>query len=83
MITFLVLFFHEKIRNNPNLSEQEKQAKIKENDIRLKDKLDADSERMKSVDKRARKAINKEIAVGAAKNVAKEIWKGEQAAWQI
>ena len=63
---------NEKIRNNPNLSEQEKQAKIKENDIRLKDKLDADSESMKSVDKRARKAINKEIAVGAAKNVAKD-----------
>lgn len=63
---------NEKIKNNPNLSEQEKEARIKENNIRLQDKLSADSERMKAADKEARKGINKKIAVDATKNVAKE-----------
>ncbi|MFQ6174984.1 hypothetical protein [Streptococcus anginosus] len=63
---------NEKIKNDPKLSEQEKEAKIRKNNMRLKDKLDADAEKMKVVDKKARKAINKKIAVDATKNVAKE-----------
>lgn len=63
---------NEKIINNPSLSKQEKEARIKKNDKRLQDKLDADPELMRLKDKGARRDINNKIVVDAAKNVGKE-----------
>lgn len=55
-----------------SLSRLEKDAKIKENNIRLDDKLSADSKMMNAVDKKARQAINKKLYGDAAKNIGKE-----------
>lgn len=66
---------NNKIKNDSALSESEKKKRIKENNKRLQDKLDVDADRMKATDKKARKAINKKIAVDATKNVAKEAGK--------
>lgn len=70
------LIKNNKLKNDKimkkNISEQEKKQMIKENNRRLKDKLDADSKKMKVVDKEARRAINKKIAKDATRNVTKE-----------
>lgn len=55
-----------------NMSDVEKQKAKEKNNKRLHDKLDADAERMKKADEKARKAINKEIAKGVVKETAKE-----------
>ena len=52
-----------------NLSNLEKRLQKEKNDKALQNKLDADDELMKQSDKTARKAINKDIATGAVKEV--------------
>ena len=52
-----------------NLSNLEKRLQREKNDKALQNKLDADDELMKQSDKTARKAINKDIATGAVKEV--------------
>ena len=61
---------NEKINNNPNLSEAEKKAKIEKNNQALQNKLAVDKKLMVEADKKARAAINKDIAVGVVKNTA-------------
>lgn len=63
----------EKILADPNLSDAQKQAAIKEKKIRYQDKIDANSEMMEAVDKKARKDINKQMVGGAVKNATKEM----------
>lgn len=55
-----------------NMSPAEKKAAKDKNNKRLQDKLDADDERMKEADKKARNAINKDIAIGVTKQVSKK-----------
>ena len=55
-----------------NKSEPEKRIEREKADKRLQDKLDANDELMLDVDAKARKAINKDIAYGAAKQTAKK-----------
>ncbi|PWM77798.1 MAG: hypothetical protein DBY32_08130 [Phascolarctobacterium sp.] len=55
-----------------NMSPVEKKAAKEKNNKRLQDKLDADDERMKEADKKARNAINKDIAIGVTKQVSKK-----------
>lgn len=55
-----------------NMSPAEKKAAKAKNNKRLQDKLDADDEKMKAADKKARDAINKDIAIGATKQVGKK-----------
>lgn len=65
---------HEKI-NNSNKSEAEKNIEHKKIDKRLQDKLDADDKLMLEIDITARKAINKDIFKGVAKETAKKAGK--------
>lgn len=58
-----------------NLSDVEKSLQKEKNDKALQNKLDADDELMKQADKSARKAINKDIATGAVKEVGKKAGK--------
>lgn len=58
-----------------NMSDVEKQEAKEKNNKRLQDKLDADDELMKKVDKEARKSINRDIARGVAKETAKKAGK--------
>lgn len=58
-----------------NLSDVEKRLQKEKNDKALQNKLDADDELMKQADKTARKAINKDIATGAVKEVGKKAGK--------
>ena len=55
-----------------NMSSAEKKAAKAKNNKRLQDKLNADDERMKAADKKARNAINKDIAIGVTKQVGKK-----------
>ena len=55
-----------------NMSDTEKRLQKEKNDKRLQDKLDADDDLMKQADKEARKAINKDIAIGATKEIGKK-----------
>ena len=65
---------HEKIEKS-NKSEVEKRLEHEKVDKRLQDKLDADDKMMMDADTKARKAINKDIAVGVAKQTAKKAGK--------
>jgi len=58
-----------------NLSDVEKRLQKEKNYKALQNKLDADDELMKQADKTARKAINKDIATGAVKEVGKKAGK--------
>ncbi len=55
-----------------NMSSAEKKAAKAKNNKHLQDKLDADDELMKEADKKARNAINKDIAIGVTKQVSKK-----------
>ena len=55
-----------------NMSDTQKELQKEKNNKRLQDKLDADDELMKKVDKEARKAINKDITKGVVKEVGKK-----------
>ena len=61
--------------DNSNKSDLEKQMEKEKNDKRLNDKLDADDELMKKTDAEARKAINRKIMKGVAKETAKKAGK--------
>ena len=56
--------------NKSNISQKDKEKKIQQINTRQKDILDANAERMKSIDKKARKGINQKVYRDAAKNVA-------------
>lgn len=56
--------------NKSNISQKDKEKKTQQIETRQKDILDANPELMKSIDKKARKAINKKEYRDAAKNVA-------------
>lgn len=58
-----------------NKSDVEKRLQKEKNDKRLHDKLAADDDLMMQADKEARKAINKDIRVNAAKEVGKKAGK--------
>lgn len=58
-----------------NMSDAEKKRAKEKLDKRLNDKLAADDKRMKKIDVTARKAINKEILKGAAKETGKKAGK--------
>ena len=55
-----------------NMYDTEKELQKEKNNKRLQNKLDADDELMKKVDKEARKAINKDITKGVVKEVGKK-----------
>jgi hypothetical protein len=61
--------------DNSSKSDLEKQMEKEKNDKRLNDKLDADDELMKKVDAESRKAINRKIMKGVAKETAKKAGK--------
>lgn len=65
---------HKKV-DNSNKSEKEKQLEHEKINKRLQDKLDADDALMKAVDKKARNAINRKIAIGVAKQTTKKATK--------
>lgn len=65
---------HKKIEKS-NKSEVEKRVEHEKVDKRLQDKLDADDKMMMDADTKARKAINKDITVGVAKQTAKKAGK--------
>lgn len=65
---------HKKIEKS-NKSEVEKRLEHEKVDKRLQDKLDADDKMMMDADTKARKAINKDITVGVAKQTAKKAGK--------
>ena len=65
---------HKKI-DKSNKSEAEKRIEHEKIDKRLQDKLDADDKLMLEADAKARKAINKDIAVGVAKQTTKKAGK--------
>lgn len=65
---------NEKV-DKSNMSMTEKKLKKEKNDKALKNKLAADSELMNKADKNARNAINKDIAIGATKEVGKKAGK--------
>lgn len=58
-----------------NKSDVEKRLQKEENDKRLNDKRAADDDLMMQADKEARKAINKDIRINAAKEVGKKVGK--------
>lgn len=58
-----------------NMSDVEKHLQKEKNDKALQNKLDADDELMKQADKKARKAINKDIATGVVKEAGKKAGK--------
>lgn len=55
-----------------DMSDADKRVAKEKADKSLQDKLDADSEKMKAADKKARSAINRDIATGAVKEVTKK-----------
>lgn len=65
---------HKKI-DKTNKSEAEKRLEHEKIDKRLQDKLDADDKLMLEADIKARKAINKDIAVGVTKQTVKKAGK--------
>lgn len=65
---------HKKI-DKSDKSEAEKRLEHEKVVKRLQDKLDADDKMMMDADTKARKAINKDIAVGVAKQTAKKAGK--------
>ena len=65
---------HKKI-DKSDKSEAEKRLEHEKVDKRLQDKLDADDKMMMDADIKARKAINKDIADGVAKQTAKKAGK--------
>lgn len=65
---------HKKI-DKSDKSEAEKRLEHEKVDKRLQDKLDADDKMMMDADTKARKAVNKDIAVGAVKQTAKKAGK--------
>lgn len=65
---------HKKIEKS-NKSEVEKSLEHEKVDKRLQDKLDANGKMMTDADTKARKAINKDITVGVAKQTAKKAGK--------
>ena len=65
---------HKKI-DASNLSEVEKRIEHEKADRRLQNKLDADDKRMLEADKKARRAINRDIAQGVATQTAKKAGK--------
>lgn len=65
---------HKKI-DASNKSEVEKRIEHEKIDKRLQDKLNADDKLMKEADKKARAAINKDIAIGVTKQTAKKAGK--------
>lgn len=65
---------HKKI-DASNLSEAEKRIEHEKADRRLQNKLDADDKRMLEADKKARRAINRDIAQGVATQTAKKAGK--------
>lgn len=65
---------HKKI-DASNLSEAEKRIEHEKADRRLQNKLDADDKRMLDADKKARQAINRDIAQGVATQTAKKAGK--------
>lgn len=58
-----------------NMSEAEKRMLKQKNNKRLQDKLNADDKLMNEADKKARKAINKDVAIGATKQIGKKAGK--------
>ncbi|MCM3124420.1 MULTISPECIES: hypothetical protein [unclassified Mesobacillus] len=58
-----------------NMSDVDKRLQKERNNKRMNDKLAADEDRMLQTDKEARKAINKDIAVNATKEVGKKAGK--------
>lgn len=65
---------HKKI-DESNKSEVEKRIEHEKIDKRMQDKLDADDQLMMEADAKARKAINKDITEGVAKQTAKKAGK--------
>ena len=65
---------HKKI-DESNKSDLDKRIEHENADKRLNDKLAADDKLMLEADKRAREAINKDIAIGVAKQTAKKAGK--------
>lgn len=65
---------NKKIENS-NLSDLEKKSQIKKNNKRLQDKLNANPDKMLKVQKKAENALNKDIAIGAVKQVGKKAGK--------
>lgn len=65
---------HKKI-DASSKSDSEKRIEHKKIDKRLQDKLDADDNLMMAADAKARKAINRDITVGVAKQTAKKAGK--------
>ena len=65
---------HKKI-DSSNKSEAEKRIEHEKIDKRLQDKLDADDKLMLDADAKARKAINKDIAAGVAKQTTQKAGK--------
>ena len=65
---------HKKI-DASNKSEAEKRVEHEKIDKRMQDKLDADDDLMMAADAKARKAINKDIAIGVTKQTAKKAGK--------
>lgn len=62
---------NQKIKDDPNLSKEEKEKRIAKNNKRLNDKLAVDSERMKQKEKEANTAIDMVILKDATKNIGK------------
>ena len=60
----------QKIQNDPNMPDTLKKEKIEKQERALKNKLAADDGLMLAADKKARKAINKDIYKGVAKQTA-------------
>ena len=65
---------HEKI-DESNKSQVEKRIEHENVDKRLQDKLDANDDLMLEADKKARKAIGKDVAIGATKQTVKKAGK--------
>ena len=55
-----------------NMSDADKKIAKEKNNKRLQDKLDADDILMKEADEKARKAINRDIAIGVTKEIGKK-----------
>ena len=65
---------NKKIENS-NLSDLEKKSQIKKNNKKLQDKLDANTDKMLETQVKAEKAINKDIVIGATKQIGEKAGK--------
>ena len=65
---------NKKIENS-NLSDLEKKSQIKKNNKKLQDKLDANTDKMLETQAKAEKAINKDIVIGATKQIGEKAGK--------